>query len=176
MLYIVDSAPPSEVDLVITHELVHALQDQYINLDSLQNRRGRQRPLVGRALAVIEGQAVFDQIVAVSGNRNFVAMDPRRLGCGPAERFGTTNRPCRRIARTPRWCCRRRLIFPYLSGAEFIRDFDSREPGKQPYGDMPTSTTQILHPLTRLFRQARLAATRRVTLPPPLSIAVHVRR
>ena len=43
------------------------------------------------------------------------------------------------------------LIFPYLSGAEFMRDFESREPGKQPYSDMPASTTQIMHPLTDYF-------------------------
>jgi len=38
------------------------------------------------------------------------------------------------------------LIFPYLSGAEFVRNFKDRNPGKSVYDDMPVSTEQILHP------------------------------
>jgi hypothetical protein len=37
------------------------------------------------------------------------------------------------------------LIFPYLSGAEFMRHFEETRPGKVPFGDMPLSTEQILH-------------------------------
>ncbi len=37
VLYIVDGAPAPEVEVVVAHELVHALQDQYINLDSLES-------------------------------------------------------------------------------------------------------------------------------------------
>ena len=57
------------------------------------------------------------------------------------------------------------LIFPYLSGAEFMRDFDVHEPGKQPYGDMPTSTQQILHPDQAYFGTRKVPLA--VTLPPP---------
>jgi hypothetical protein len=37
------------------------------------------------------------------------------------------------------------LIFPYLSGAEFVRTFRAREPKRAPFTDPPTSTAQILH-------------------------------
>jgi hypothetical protein len=37
------------------------------------------------------------------------------------------------------------LIFPYLSGAEFMRRFDETRPGKVPFDSMPVSTEQILH-------------------------------
>ena len=37
------------------------------------------------------------------------------------------------------------LIFPYLSGAEFMRRFEERYPGKVPFDSMPVSTEQILH-------------------------------
>ena len=36
MLYVVNGADEQIVGVTITHELVHALQDQYVNLDSLQ--------------------------------------------------------------------------------------------------------------------------------------------
>src|SRR6185436_5444196 len=36
VLYVVDGAPKDYAGFTIMHELVHALQDQYINLDSLE--------------------------------------------------------------------------------------------------------------------------------------------
>jgi hypothetical protein len=168
VLYVVDSSPPSEVGLVVTHELVHALQDQYLNLDSLQNLEGdNDRSLA--ALAVIEGQAVFDQIVAVTGNRNLVAAIPG--GWDAVRQSIRDNRSSMPVIASAPMVLQETLIFPYLSGAEFMRDFDSREPGKQPYGDMPVSTTQILHPLTDYFGK-RDWPTRVVLPPPPHHIAV----
>jgi hypothetical protein len=38
------------------------------------------------------------------------------------------------------------LIFPYLSGAEFYRNYKERKPGSIIYKDMPVSTEQIIHP------------------------------
>src|SRR5436305_651501 len=38
------------------------------------------------------------------------------------------------------------LIFPYLSGAEFYRNYKERKPGSSIYSDMPVSTEQIIHP------------------------------
>jgi len=50
------------------------------------------------------------------------------------------------FSNAPRWL-RQTLIFPYLAGADFVRWFDLRHPGRQPYGTvMPVSTEQILHP------------------------------
>jgi len=56
------------------------------------------------------------------------------------------------------------LIFPYLSGAEFIKRFEAKKPGKVPFGDMPVSTEQILH--ENAYFGSRDEPTR-VTLPPP---------
>ena len=55
-------APSSEIlNITITHELVHALQDQYISLDSIARTRG-DNDRQAAAQAVIEGQAVFEQL------------------------------------------------------------------------------------------------------------------
>jgi hypothetical protein len=37
------------------------------------------------------------------------------------------------------------LLFPYINGAEFVRRFKLREPGKLPFNDMPQSTEQVMH-------------------------------
>jgi hypothetical protein len=37
------------------------------------------------------------------------------------------------------------LLFPYLSGAEFMRNFKEKFPGKSPYDMMPVSTEQVMH-------------------------------
>ncbi|HZK79363.1 MAG TPA: hypothetical protein VFC35_10665, partial [Gemmatimonadaceae bacterium] len=55
------------------------------------------------------------------------------------------------------------LIFPYLSGAEFVRNYKERNPPKLMYNDMPVSTEQILHP--GAFFTRRDAPTD-ITLPP----------
>ena len=162
VLYIVDGAPATQVDLVITHELVHALQDQYINLDSLESIEN-DNDRAAAAQAVIEGQAVYDQLVALTGNRNFVAMVPggwetmrQQIRDSKASMPALQNAPL---------VLQETLVFPYLSGAEFMRAFDVHEPGKEPYGDMPTLTTQILHFETDYFGH-RLQPLK-VTLPAP---------
>ena len=68
-----DGTPASQVELTVSHELVHALQDQYVNLDSLQKIRGDDDREMA-AQAVIEGQAVFGQMRSMVGGDN-VAFD-----------------------------------------------------------------------------------------------------
>ena len=124
-----------------------------MNLDSLQSIEGDD-DRASAAQAVIEGQAVYDQLVAMAGNRNFMAMIPGGWDAdAPADPARIRTR-CRQFANAP-MVLQETLIFPYLSGAEFMRDFDVHEPGKQPYGDMPTSTEQILHPGAVVLRPSR---------------------
>lgn len=162
ILYIVDGAPANEVTTVISHELVHALQDQYMNLDSLQSIEGDDDRSAA-AQAVIEGQAVFDQLVAMTGTRNFMTMIPGGWD-GVRQQIRDNQGAMPAFAAAP-MVMQESLIFPYLSGAEFMRDFDVHAPGKQPYGDLPTSTQQILHPDEAYFGHRKVPL--RVTLPPP---------
>jgi len=161
VLYVVDGAPQVELSVIIMHELVHALQDQYINLDSIQSAEG-DNDRASAADAIIEGQAVFDQLVAMAGNRNFVAMIPGGWDAMRQQiRQNQASMPA--LAGAP-MALQETLIFPYLSGTEFMRDFDAREPGTQPYGpNMPTSTRQVLHPVDDFL--TRRQEPLRVTLP-----------
>ncbi len=160
VLYVVDSAEPDMVGFVIQHELVHALQDQYVNLDSLENVHARNDRALA-AQAVIEGQATLVPIQATLG--------PGAGLPGGWDRVRDMIRDSRANGmaefRAAPELLQETLIFPYLSGAEFVRDMELRMPGKQPYGpNMPTSTAQVLHPESFFTnRQEPLE----VTLPKP---------
>jgi hypothetical protein len=110
VLYVVDGAPANEVTTVISHELVHALQDQYMNLDSLQSIEGDD-DRAAAAQAVIEGQAVFDQLVAMLGgistcmsrgsSRTPTCRRRRSRSCTPNRRISARGR-CRSRSRSRR--------------------------------------------------------------------------
>lgn len=126
----------------VSHELVHALQDQYLNLDSIM-RIKRQNDRTLAAQAVLEGQATLAQTL--------VMMPEQRAERLPS--FWETRSVLRQqqklmpqFARAPLWL-RETLIFPYLGGADFIRWYMTQYPGHQPFGAaMPVSTEQVLHP------------------------------
>ncbi len=171
VLYVVDSAPEAQVSTVVAHELVHALQDQYINLDSIQKLEG-ENDRQSAAEAVIEGQAVYDQLVVATGNPDFLSLIPGGWDAVREEiRENQASMPA--FANAP-MVLQESLIFPYLSGAEFMRRFAAQEPGQQPYGArMPTLTKQVLHSETAYFehRDPPLG----ITLPAPANPAVTVR-
>jgi len=142
LLYIVKGAPDDLVGVTVTHELVHALQDQYINLDSLQRAAGdNDRQLA--AQAVIEGEATYEQMAIMTGGQNIATLMPGGWD-RVREMIRETEGSQPVFAAAPEMI-QEELLFPYLSGAEFIRLFKAHDPGKLPLLDMPVSTTQILH-------------------------------
>ena len=142
VLYVVDGADPATVNVTVTHELIHALQDQYLNLDSIQKITGDNDRQVA-AQAVIEGQATYEQVQTMLGSNNLAATMP-----GGWERIrdmirdGQSQMP---VLSSAPMIIQETLIFPYLSGAEFMRHYDETRPGKVPFAEMPVSTEQILH-------------------------------
>ena len=68
------------VGITITHELVHALQDQYVNLDSIQ-KSGVDNDRLAAAQALVEGEAQFEQIsIMLGGPDQIEARLPGALG------------------------------------------------------------------------------------------------
>lgn len=159
VLYIVDGAPPEMVKVTVTHELIHALQDQYISLDSIQKVTGDNDRQVA-AQAVLEGQATFEQVQAMLGSSNLAAALP-----GGWERVRDMIRESQStmpvFASAP-MIIQETLIFPYLSGAEFMRRFEEMKADSVPFGDMPESTEQVIH--SDAYFASRDGVTR-VTLP-----------
>ena len=141
-LYIPTDIDPSQARLVISHELVHALQDQYLNLDSLVELK-RQNDRRSAAQAILEGQATLAQILVLMPEQKIESL-PNFWDLRTA--LGGQQDQMKVFGSAPLWL-RESLIFPYLGGAEFVRWFDHEYVGKQPYGAlMPISTEQILHP------------------------------
>jgi hypothetical protein len=142
VLYVVDGAEPTTLNVTISHELVHALQDQYLNLDSLQKVTGDNDRQVA-AQATIEGQATFEQVQAMLGSSNLAAALPGGWDrVRDMIREGQSSMP---VFSSAPMIIQETLIFPYLSGAEFMRRFEETNPGKVPFDSMPVSTEQILH-------------------------------
>jgi hypothetical protein len=153
VLYVVDGADPALVGVTVTHELVHALQDQYLNLDSIQKITGDNDRQVA-AQAVIEGQATFEQVKAMLGSNSlprrfrWMGSHPRHDPRGAELDAGVLSAPM---------IIQETLIFPYLSGAEFIRHFDETHPGR-------SRSTRCRYPQNRYFTSPRTSrrGTRRV--------------
>ncbi len=160
VLYIVSDAPKEAAGITITHELVHALQDQYISLDSTQKVEG-QNDRQSAAQAVFEGQAVYEQVAAMLGGTNVAINLPG--GWDRIRDMIRENQSSMPVFAAAPVVIQETLIFPYLSGAEFVRNFKERNTGQSVYQDMPASTEQILHPSA--FFGKRDAPTA-VTLPP----------
>ena len=143
VLYVVEGADRDIAHLTLTHELVHTLQDQYVNLRDFQAlERENDRQLA--AQAVFEGQAVFEQLAVMLGGGNVAINLP-----GGWDRVRQQIRDAQAsmpVFSSAPLILQETLIFPYLTGAEFIRSFKTRRPGESPLDDLPISSEQVMHP------------------------------
>ena len=142
-LYVVEGVAPEAVGITLTHELVHALQDQYLDLDSVQRaNRGNDRAMA--AAAAIEGQATFEQVSLLMGKGNLIEGLPGAWDMVRQQiRDNKTTMP--RLAAAP-MVIQETLLFPYLAGAEYARAFKQGFPRRAFLSDLPRSTEQVLHP------------------------------
>lgn len=161
VLYVVEGSDPALMDMTVSHELVHALQDQYFNLDSLQKMRGNNDRQVA-AQSLLEGQAIFEQMSATIGERALTTALP-----GTWDRvrdlIRQNNESMPLFSRAP-FVIQETLLFPYLSGAEFIRRAKEKKPNANLLQDVPASTEQVVHP--ERFFESRDDPTD-ITLPAP---------
>ena len=160
VLYIVEGTEEEVAGLTVSHELIHALQDQHLNLDSVMRATGDD-DRTSAAQATLEGQATYE------GLRLMVGAEMADNLPGGWDRAREMIREQR--ARWPAFAAaplvvQEMMLFPYLSGAEFARAFRARKPGETPYAKMPTSTEQILHPSRYLGEEVDHPT--RVVLPP----------
>src|SRR5437867_10136572 len=141
-LYVAADVDSQLVRTTVSHELIHALQAQYLDLDSVLQQK-RQNDRRSAAQAILEGQATLAQILVMMPEQQTEGLpsfwETRKV-------FRTQMAQMREFAHAPLWL-RETLIFPYLAGADFVRWYDGSHPGRQPFGAaMPVSTEQILHP------------------------------
>jgi hypothetical protein len=142
-LYVVQGAEPAQVRLVLAHELVHALQGQYVPLDSIMALHGDNDRRTA-AQAVMEGQATLASVVALVPDQDLNQLPD----------FWRENRELIRseqqkmpVFSTAPLLIRETLVFPYFGGADFVRWFGRTYRDTVPFGPrLPASTEQILHP------------------------------
>ena len=142
VLYIIEGTPEENAGLTISHELIHALQDQYLNLDSVVRATGDD-DRTAAAQAALEGQATYEGLRLAVGAETADNMPGGWDRVREIIRDEHTRWPS--LAAAP-LVIQEMLLFPYLSGAEFARAFRARKPGESIFTQMPTSTEQILHP------------------------------
>jgi hypothetical protein len=156
-LYVVQGVDSAAAAQTLRHEMVHALQDQHRNLDSLLHVRG-QGDRATAAQAALEGQATWAQL----GGAGFATRSPGGWERVRAQIRESANRSAD-LADAP-LVVREGLLFPYLSGAELARAAALAGHPDSVLRRLPASTEQVLHAERYLTRpDAPLA----VTLPPP---------
>ena len=162
-LYVVEGGDQDITGITISHELVHALQDQHFNLDSLQQARDdNDRLTTGQA--VVEGQATLEQIGAMIGSDNAITSMPG--GWDRVRQMIRETQGSMPVFASAPMILQETLIFPYLTGAEFMRRFKQEAPDQSPFTRMPASTEQLMH-MERYFETRDDPTT--VVLPAPLS-------
>ena len=143
VLYVVKDAAPEMREVTITHELMHALQDQHTRLDSVQTLKGDNDRMVAMQ-SVIEGQATYEQFAMMTGGSDMGLRIPGGWDrVRDLIRAGQSSMP--RFSAAP-MLIQETLLFPYLSGAEFVRQFKRARPGRTPFAPFAFSTEQVLHP------------------------------
>jgi hypothetical protein len=140
----VAGADPLVLRLVLAHEMVHALQGQYLPLDSILHDIHSNDRLTA-AQAVLEGQATLVSIRVLTPGQDVTARPEFWVAYRQQVMAQQGAMPV--FAHAP-LLVRETLLFPYLDGAEFMRWWgttalaDSLPGGRL----MPASTEQILHP------------------------------
>jgi hypothetical protein len=154
--YMVEGTPRDLLRPTLAHELVHALQDQHADLDSLISRkRGNDRQTA--AQAAIEGHAtlvMFALLADPSGNFDVNMLPDMGEQLRPLMEAQNSQFPVFQSA--PR-IIRETMLFPYVTGAGFVQHVwraQSKTANKYaaPLGArLPQSTEQVMHPATHFL-------------------------
>jgi hypothetical protein len=158
-LFVVSGERVSELEPVIAHELVHALQDQHTDLDSLiASDRGNDRQTA--AHAAMEGHAMLVMFALLAEQAAGQTVDPAALPnpaveLGPAMEAQNEEFPVFRRAPA---IIRETLLFPYLGGVDFVHTLWSALRPLDRYPApldtlLPQSTEQVMHPRERFIRR-----------------------
>lgn len=148
-LFVLDDQPAETLHALLLHELVHAVQDQWVDLDSLTApERGNDRRTA--AQAAIEGHATLVMLEYMTEEIRGGAVDLSEVPdmadqLRPALEAVRSQYPA--LAAAPR-VIQEGLLLPYLEGAGFVlRLWQARPERVAPFGaDLPASTEQVLHP------------------------------
>jgi len=148
-LFVMDDMPMEMLETVLVHELVHAVQDQTANLDSITAKvRGNDRQIA--AQSAIEGHATLVMLEHMAAGLRGEPVDFSTLpdfsqAIRPALEAMREQYPA--LASAPA-IIQESLLFPYIEGASFVAALWQGAGGRPaPFGAfLPQSTEQVLNP------------------------------
>jgi hypothetical protein len=144
--YISDRADPTDLRMVMAHELTHALQDQHYHIDSWREAAKPNDDAELARDAVLEGAATAAMIDYMFREQHKGARDIPDIDI--ASILGDVN-SSPTLSKAPA-IIRDELLFPYAAGAVFTQHFLRATSGWQDFGRVfanpPASTQQIMHP------------------------------
>ena len=143
--------PIDEQKPAMVHELTHALQDQHFDLNGMMERdrkaKNDDRSMAHQALAEGDATAVMLDYMLQPLGKNF--QDLPNLASFMRSQMALMNDQFEVLKKAPAFI-KETLIFPYSYGTAFLQHV--RANGKswsavnRIYGDLPSSTEQIMHP------------------------------
>ena len=128
--------------IILSHELTHALQDQYFGLKELPLEARDNDDRAAAASALVEGDATLEM--------NEFAMEGLSWKGIRQSVAGVFSQNMEQLQSAPRFL-RESLLFPYTEGLRFCTElYDERGFGgvSAAYGRPPASSSEILHPET----------------------------
>ena len=145
-LFVLNDQPEASLQGLLVHELVHAVQDQWVDLDALTDPKlGNDRATA--AHAAIEGHATLVMLEYLTERMQGAPVDFATI-----PNFAAQLRPAlegvraqfQALAAAPP-VIRESLLFPYLEGAGYVHNLWKQGERVAPFEEsLPTSTEQIL--------------------------------
>ena len=142
------TAPDVWAEMVLAHEIDHALQDQHFDLVKFTDVAATEGDALLARRALVEGDGVALMIEV------FVAREGAPAPWGDPQVSATVQRALAvasgesRLARAP-LALREQLLFPYHAGLEMVAALRRRRPWRAvdaAFARPPRSTEQVLHP------------------------------
>lgn len=148
-LYIADWLPVQLQRPALAHEIQHALQDQYFDLQKFAEPIKEEGDASLARSAIVEGDGIAVMLeLPAKGARPDVARSPAVLAKLGKQMMYLTMGATPSFQKAPA-ALRETLVFPYAAGLEFVGTYRS-EGGwarvNELFRDPPESTEQILHP------------------------------
>lgn len=153
-LNLIEGAPMTgiEQEMLIAHELTHALQDQHYHLDSLLNAPERKDSDDASLalMALVEGDATVSAMAYIQQSQSKKPLQGFFSVLGSLVNQVKMMSSFKTFQSAPAFI-QESLIFPYQQGSQFVSYFQNQSPQASVmqglYERLPQSTEQILHPL-----------------------------
>lgn len=149
--YIAGWLPVDEQKPAMVHELTHALQDQHFDLNGMMERDRKahngDRTMAHQAIAEGDATAVMLDYLLQPAGKSF--LDLPDLVSFMSVQMALMNEQFAVLKMAPA-ILKETLLFPYSYGTTFLQQVRSNGQSwaavNRIYGDMPSSTEQIMHP------------------------------